>query len=121
IGMLLGLLGGSLAFGWERRESPRARQRALPPPPKQSSAGLALILGDDASERGDEATTERGTGLEARPEPPCRDVSQRYPPYRLAATAAVSAALSVLSGPLPSGAPPRGASPPVASRPAARP
>jgi Family of unknown function (DUF6114) len=46
-GMLLGVLGGSLGFAWEHRDSPPAARpaRPAPPAPPRPAAGLSIILG----------------------------------------------------------------------------
>ena len=63
-GMLLGLLGGSLGFAWERRDSPPATRPARPPPPLPS-AGVSIILGNPEPEPQPEPQPE----LDSQPEP----------------------------------------------------
>jgi hypothetical protein len=62
IGMVLGLVGGSLAFAWEPRESPSAPRPVIPSPPKLPSSGISLIL------RSPEPELEAGSPRETRPE-----------------------------------------------------
>jgi hypothetical protein len=53
IGMLLGVLGGSLAFAWQPRDSTPSRDATPAPPttqPSRPAAGLSLIIGDTQSE-----------------------------------------------------------------------
>ena len=63
-GMLLGLLGGSLGFAWERRDSPPATRPARPPPPLPS-AGVSIILGNPEPEPQPEPQPEP----DSQPEP----------------------------------------------------
>jgi hypothetical protein len=46
IGMLLGIVGGSLAFGWTPTEPGTADEVERPRPPEPPSEGVGLILGD---------------------------------------------------------------------------
>lgn len=52
IGMLLALVGGSLAFAWGQREQRGTGKHSRPQPRRESSAGLALIRPDPAGEEG---------------------------------------------------------------------
>src|SRR5262249_56460429 len=54
VGMLLGVLGGSLAFAWQPRGNTPARDVTQSPPSTQPSAGLSLIIIDSPSETGPE-------------------------------------------------------------------
>lgn len=53
VGMLLCVLGGSLAFAWQLRDEPEEPSRRRRPPPQQTrSAGLALIRSDPPADDG---------------------------------------------------------------------
>jgi hypothetical protein len=50
IGMLLGVVGGALAFAWQRGQRGPAKRRRRPRPQREPSAGLALIRGDQPAD-----------------------------------------------------------------------
>lgn len=62
VGLMLGVIGGALAFAWQRGEDPGPSWReALKGPGKTPSEGLGLILGDEAPEGLDD-DSERAEG-----------------------------------------------------------
>lgn len=135
VGMLLGLLGGSLAFAWEQRESPPDIRRARPSPrksPPKHAAGLSLIFGEPKTDPDlwppltpEPGGTKPGRRHGSEPDRSGQDgsqrtergntsapaVSRRPDPgsvgYRQAAIAAFSVALAVLGSPLPPPGPPK--------------
>jgi hypothetical protein len=53
VGMLLGVVGGSLAFAWRLRDGlEEPSRRRSPPPQHPSSVGLALVPGEPPAEEG---------------------------------------------------------------------
>jgi hypothetical protein len=55
VGLLLGVIGGALAFAWQRGEDPGpGLHEALSGPGKTPSEGLGLILGDEAPDEPDD-------------------------------------------------------------------
>ena len=55
VGLMLGVIGGALAFAWQRGEDPGPSWReAVSGPGKTPSEGLGLILGDDAPDGPDD-------------------------------------------------------------------
>jgi hypothetical protein len=60
VGMLLGLIGGSLAFAWTRTGDPEPPQPVPREPKKEPSEGLGLILGDSYSGTADDQPTDPG-------------------------------------------------------------
>jgi uncharacterized protein DUF6114 len=139
VGMLLGVLGGSLAFAWQPRDS-SSTDAAPPPRATQPSPGLSLIVGDSKSEPDPESpgTTrplqppDQGDSGETASEqvrrvPPAeRLLPRRHDAplgYRPAVLPALSVAIAMLGGPLGPGAPQQGPSqaggPAVARPPAA--
>jgi hypothetical protein len=50
IGMLLGIVGGSLAFAWTRTDQVPADDVRRPPPPQPGSEGVGLILGEQRAD-----------------------------------------------------------------------
>ncbi len=74
VGLLLGLIGGCLAFAWVQRDRREpARKQGAPPPRHARSAGLALVRGGSrsggsATEAGDPAgAADRQAGPPGRP------------------------------------------------------
>jgi hypothetical protein len=68
VGLMLGVLGGALAFAWQRGEGPApGLPEAVGGPEKTPSEGLGLILGDEAPD-GPDDDDERAAG-EPRPAP----------------------------------------------------
>jgi hypothetical protein len=69
IGLMLGVIGGALAFAWQRGDDPEpSSPDALMRPGKTPSEGLNLILGDDAAgedERAADDTPPRADSGEA--------------------------------------------------------
>jgi Family of unknown function (DUF6114) len=75
VGLLLGVLGGALAFAWQRGEDPRpGLPEALGGPEKTPSEGLGLILGDEALD-GPADDDERAAGG-SRPAPDVEPLPQ---------------------------------------------
>jgi len=124
VGMLLGVLGGSLAFAWQPRDNTTSRDATPSPPATQPSAGLSLITGDAQSEPEPEspATTpplqppdqrdsgETGSGPASRAQFAERLLLRRRHDaplsYRPALLPALSVAIAMLGGPLGPGPPP---------------
>jgi hypothetical protein len=53
VGMLLGVVGGSLAFAWRLRDGlEEPSRRRSPPPQHPSSVGLALVPGEPPADQG---------------------------------------------------------------------
>jgi hypothetical protein len=51
VGLMLGVIGGALAFAWQRGDDPVPPLRApWSRPPETPSEGLTLILGDEATD-----------------------------------------------------------------------
>jgi uncharacterized protein DUF6114 len=141
VGMLLGVLGGSLAFAWQPRDNTPSREAAPSPPATQPSAGISLIVGDAQSEADPQSpgtTTplrspdQRDPGDETGSEPATRaPLAERLSlcrhdgplSYRPAVLPALSVAIAVLGGPLGPGPPqlsgPLQAGGPAAARPPA--
>jgi len=139
VGMLLGVLGGSLAFAWQPRDKSQSTDAAPSPPATPPSAGLSLIIGDTQSEPDEEApeTTrpleppvQRDSGKTGS-EPASRAPSSERMPrrrheavlsYRPAALPALCVAIALLGGPLGPGPPqPQGGGPPAHAPLAAKP
>jgi len=57
VGMLLGVLGGSLAFAWQPRDKTPSRDVTPSPPATQPPSGLSLIIRDTESEPEPQETT----------------------------------------------------------------
>ena len=123
VGMLLGVLGGSLAFAWQPRDNTPSTDATPIPPATQPSAGLSLITGDAQSEPEPEspATTrplqspdqrdsgETGSGPASRAPFAERLLLRRHgapPSYRPALLPALAVAIAMLGGPLGPGPPP---------------
>ncbi|HTX85586.1 MAG TPA: DUF6114 domain-containing protein [Streptosporangiaceae bacterium] len=61
VGLLLGVIGGALAFAWQRGEEPGPSLREeLGGPGKTPSEGLGLILGDEAPDDPDDDAERQG-------------------------------------------------------------
>jgi len=56
LGMLAGVIGGSLAFAWQPRQRPDKEERDTKPPQKRPSAGLALLRPERQAEAGSAVT-----------------------------------------------------------------
>jgi len=96
VGMLLGLVGGCLAFAWQRGQRGPAKPRRVRPGPRhERSAGLALIRGEPADGAGEHPDASGAGGAAMLVLPP------------------VALALSVLAAPVPGRAVP--APPPPAT------
>ena len=122
VGMLLGVLGGSLAFAWQPRGNTPSRDVTQSPPSTQPSAGLSLIIGDTQSETDPEPPGTTGplhppdqrdpgeTGIDqAGPAPfAARLLARRHNAplsYRPAVFPALSVAIAMFGGPLGPGPP----------------
>jgi hypothetical protein len=131
-GMLLGVLGGSLAFAWQPNKPSRDVRPS--PPATQPPAGLSLIIRDTQSEPEPQETTlplrahDRHDSGETGSAPPSdAPFAARLPPRRQdaqrsywpAALPALSVAIALLGGPLGPG-PPRRSGPWHGSGPPAR-
>ena len=108
VGMLLGLVGGSLAFAWEQRDPRPEPRRPVRPPRRPPSAGLSLILRDEESDPPTLPEPDPQAGpapVRPRQDGTARgklgDESAPLAIYRPTAFAAVAVALAVLGGPLP--------------------
>ena len=61
VGLLLGVIGGALAFAWQRGEDPGPSLREeLRGPRKSPSEGLGLVLGDEARDGSDDDAERPG-------------------------------------------------------------
>jgi hypothetical protein len=76
VGMLLGLVGGSLAFAWQPRDSTPA-EHAEGPEPKQTSAGLSLITSEPGAQPDAPAPGEVCAEQERDPLTPGKDSRKR--------------------------------------------
>lgn len=122
LGMLLGVIGGALAFAWQRGRQPRAKRRRWLRPQRDPSVGLALIRGDPAPDTtslpGEPAPDTRplrgepsAAGRPVHTGPPAdagpggaRDSTGPGESLRdVTAILALPLALSVLAGPAPGG------------------
>jgi len=120
VGMLLGVVGGSLAFAWTSSGDPGPAWRPPwhKPAPKEPSEGLDLILGgphDDADAAGDETDEDQPLADDAAGDPP-NPRSQSVGSMRVLPAGPLSLALLAVAlhqGPLASALAP--ARPPVAS------
>lgn len=67
VGLLLGVIGGALAFAWQRGEEPEQAFREEPGEPENKpSAGLGLVLADEAPD--DPADDDTHADGESRPQ-----------------------------------------------------
>jgi hypothetical protein len=124
VGMLLGVLGGSLAFAWQPRDNTPSRDATPSPPASQPSAGLSLIVGDTQSEADPHSpgttrplgTPEQADSDETGSEPVSRAQIADRPllcrhgaplNYRPAVLPALCVAIAMLGGPLGPGPPPQ--------------
>jgi hypothetical protein len=141
VGMLLGVLGGSLAFAWQPRENTQS-PGATPTPPTQPSAGLSLIIPDTEPEPDPQSpettrplrpSEQRESGETDREPATSAPLAERVQlrrhdgplSYRPAVIPALSVALAMLGGPLGAGpsqspGPSQAGGPPAPAR-AARP
>ena len=134
-GMLLGVLGGSLAFAWQPRDNTPSRDVKPSPPTTQPSAGLSLIIRDTQSEPEPQETTlplrahDRHDSGETGSAPPSGAPFAALPlrrhdtplSYWPAALPALSVAIALLGGPIGPGPPQlpglwHGGGPPAAAR-----
>jgi hypothetical protein len=69
VGMLLGVVGGSLAFAWQLRDQPEEASRRRKPPPKhRRPVGIALIRAEHPADEG--AATDGMSPDDALPDRP---------------------------------------------------
>lgn len=119
LGMLLGVIGGSLAFAWQWQDQRGTRQRRRRRRRREPSAGLALVVPSrdgEAARPGEREGGPRGEpaggagAIRAQPEPGTKDEGAGPAAGRWLATAVLAVplaplALSVLAVPPPAGRP----------------
>ncbi len=108
-GMLLGVVGGALAFSWQRSRQAPAKRRHRPRPQREPSAGLALIRGDPLADSG---PAPGGPPAGPAPGEAPADAGRGGPPdstwpgenlHGATAVLALPLVLSVLASPVPGG------------------
>ena len=98
IGMILGLVGGSLAFAWEPRESPPVTRPVTSPPPQLPSPGLSLILRSPEAEPETESPGETTLPLRSELDRPGQD--ENRPSHRTESAAQFRPQYQLNTGPV---------------------